>query len=201
MERGSVDAGPSLSSTGKRSLVALLDAARTGEYDSLEKFIYVAIAQRFGRISRESRQEVENDVLWAVIQKMNAGVPNTEIAAMLAMIIQHKALNRDKSDQRYREHVELEDPSSAAAISRRERVSDLDQVQRFRHFIDLMKELKRLNQAHFAALAATYREIDLRAHLEEHLGREISDDAAYQTRTRALKHAQKISRHLSGENS
>src|ERR1700680_1123277 len=91
MERGSVDAASSLSATGKPNLVALLDTARAGEYGLLEKFIYIAIARRFDRISRESRQEVANDVLWAVIQKMNAGVPNTEIAAMLATIIQHKA--------------------------------------------------------------------------------------------------------------
>jgi len=201
MERGSVDAASSLSATGKPNLVALLDTARAGEYGLLEKFIYIAIAGRFDRISRESRQEVANDVLWAVIQKMNAGVPNTEIAAMLATIIQHKALNRDKSDHRYREHVELEDPLSAAAASRRERDSDLEQVQHFRHFIEVMNELKRRNPAHFAALAATYREIDLRAHLEEQLGREISDDTAYQTRRRARKHFQKVSRHLSGENS
>jgi uncharacterized protein YdcH (DUF465 family) len=201
MERGSIDAAPSPSSTGKQSLVALLDTARTGEYGSLEQFIYVAIARRFGRISRESRQEVANDVLWAVIEKMNAGVPNTEIAAMLATIIQHKALNRDKSDQRYHDRVELEDPSSSTSASRRERDSDLEQLQHFRHYIEVMNELKHRNLAHFAALAATYREIDLRAYLEEQLGRKISDDTAYQTRRRARKHFQKVSRHLSGENS
>ncbi len=173
----------------KRTRIEILADARRGNLEELRRLLFTMI-----RRNNPDRDEVLNNSLMAVYEKLKDGVPHSAIAQQLGGIVQKQSL-RIWEREAFAQRVLLSE-NELHLLEKADELSDpareVERLEDLNERISVLRKIKTERPGDFEVLVAEVREGDASDRLGASSTHERKSAASYSARYRAHKNAKKL---------